>query len=128
MQITWEVLLLLLTPVSVVFNMIYTARNDRRSNAKDMRETNRDELAEAKDDAREAQGVASQLAQLNAEMQKQGLMIANVNNGVGDIRVEIRGQRETIQTVIERLTRVEESAKQAHKRIDRMDPQRAHDE
>ncbi len=44
-----------------------------------------------------------------------------LKRGVDDIRIEQRTQGQRLDIVGERLTRVEESSKQAHKRIDRME-------
>lgn len=42
-----------------------------------------------------------------------------IKRGVDDIRLEQRVQAQRVDALSERVTRVEESAKQAHKRIDR---------
>lgn len=44
-----------------------------------------------------------------------------LKRGVDDIRIEQRSQGQRVDVMGERLTRVEESSKQAHKRIDRME-------
>lgn len=44
-----------------------------------------------------------------------------LKRGVDDIRLEQRSQGQRMDVVVERLTRVEESSKQAHKRIDRIE-------
>ena len=44
-----------------------------------------------------------------------------IKRGVDDIRLEQKAQGKRIDDLAERVTRVEESAKQAHKRIDRLD-------
>ncbi|WP_079908288.1 hypothetical protein [Paenibacillus sp. 32352] len=44
-----------------------------------------------------------------------------IKRGVDDIRLEQRAQGKRIDELAERVTRVEESAKQAHKRMDRLD-------
>lgn len=44
-----------------------------------------------------------------------------IKRGVDDMKVEQKLQRQQFEQVSERLTRVEESAKQAHKRIDRLE-------
>ncbi|GIP57925.1 hypothetical protein [Paenibacillus woosongensis] len=44
-----------------------------------------------------------------------------IKRGVDDIRVDVRMQGQRLETVSERVTRVEESAKQAHKRLDRLE-------
>jgi hypothetical protein len=44
-----------------------------------------------------------------------------IKRGVDDIRVDVRMQGQRIEAVSERVTRVEESTKQAHKRIDRLE-------
>lgn len=41
-----------------------------------------------------------------------------IRRAVDDIKLEQRAQRNEIADALERLTRVEESAKQAHKRLD----------
>lgn len=47
-----------------------------------------------------------------------------VKSGIDDIKAEQREQRKTNTEFIARLTAVEESAKQAHKRIDRIENER----
>lgn len=47
--------------------------------------------------------------------------IEYIKRGVDDIRDEQRSQGRAIEKLSERVTRVEESAKQAHKRLDRID-------
>lgn len=44
-----------------------------------------------------------------------------IKRGVDDIRLEQRTQGQRVDAMGERLTRVEESSKQAHKRIDRIE-------
>jgi hypothetical protein len=44
-----------------------------------------------------------------------------IKRGVDDIRLDMRAQGQKLDGLAERVTRVEESAKQAHKRIDRLD-------
>ncbi|HHY28798.1 MAG TPA: hypothetical protein GX523_19035 [Desulfitobacterium dehalogenans] len=44
-----------------------------------------------------------------------------LKRGVDDIRIEQRAQGQRMDAMGERLTRVEESSKQAHKRIDRIE-------
>jgi len=53
-----------------------------------------------------------------------GELRASVNyirQAVDEMRVEMRSQGQRYDMLAERLTRVEESAKQAHKRIDRLE-------
>ena len=47
--------------------------------------------------------------------------IGYIKSGIDDIKAEQREQRKTNTDFIARLTAVEESAKQAHKRLDRLD-------
>ena len=122
MQLTVENVVLGLTVVSLTVSIFYNIRTARRNETKDQRDESRTELVDARVEAKEAEEVSKQLAQLNTEMQKQSVVIANVSNGVIDIRADFRSQGVTIQSLTERVTRVEESAKQAHKRIDRIDP------
>lgn len=44
-----------------------------------------------------------------------------IRKGVDDIRLDIKAQDRTISTIAERVIRVEESAKSAHKRIDTLE-------
>ncbi len=46
--------------------------------------------------------------------------IGYIKSGVDDIKAEQKEQRKTNMEVVSRLTAVEESAKQAHKRIDEL--------
>jgi len=57
---------------------------------------------------------ASKDARLHAD-------IEFIKRGVDDLRVEQRAQGKRFDELNERVTRVEESAKQAHKRIDRLE-------
>lgn len=47
--------------------------------------------------------------------------VSYIKNGVVDIRVDLRALGARMDGISERLTRVEESAKQAHKRIDKIE-------
>lgn len=47
-----------------------------------------------------------------------------IKRGVDDLRLEIKDQGRRFDELAERVTRVEESSKQAHKRIDRLDRER----
>ena len=57
---------------------------------------------------------ASQDARLRADMEY-------IKRGIDDVRLEQRVQGQRFDALAERVTRVEESAKQAHKRIDRLE-------
>lgn len=46
--------------------------------------------------------------------------VSYIKRGIDDIKVDVRIQGQRMDGFAERLTRVEESAKQAHKRIDEM--------
>ena len=53
-----------------------------------------------------------------------GELRANVNyirKGVEELKLEIKARGQQYDVLAERVTRVEESAKQAHKRIDKME-------
>ncbi|MEL7610349.1 MAG: hypothetical protein AAGU74_12730 [Bacillota bacterium] len=47
--------------------------------------------------------------------------VAYIKRGVDDIRLDMKAQGQRMDALAERVTRVEESTKQAHKRIDRID-------
>lgn len=44
-----------------------------------------------------------------------------ISKGVDDIRIDLKANEKQMAVFNERLTRVEESSKQAHKRIDKME-------
>lgn len=44
-----------------------------------------------------------------------------IKRGVDDIRIDVRMQGQRVDGLAERVTRVEESSKQAHKRLDRIE-------
>lgn len=50
-----------------------------------------------------------------------------IKSGIDDLKSENREQRKTNTEFISRLTAVESSAKQAHKRIDRLEGREHHD-
>lgn len=52
--------------------------------------------------------------------------LGTIKGGIQDIKDEQKAQRETNIEFVQRLTAVEESAKQAHKRIDRLHEPGAH--
>lgn len=52
--------------------------------------------------------------------------IGAIKSGIEDIKAEQKAQAKTNIEVLQRLTAVEESAKQAHKRIDRIHEGREH--
>ena len=59
--------------------------------------------------------------EIKTDGQDQGELKADIKyirNGVEDIRVDMRVQDSKIDGLAERVTRVEESAKQAHHRVD----------
>lgn len=47
-----------------------------------------------------------------------------IKRGIDDIRIEQRAHGQRVDALTERVTRVEESSKQAHKRIDRIEQER----
>lgn len=55
-----------------------------------------------------------QSAEVSAQLQY-------ISKGVDDIRIDIKANEKQVQVLSERVTRVEESSKQAHKRIDKME-------
>ncbi|GIO22420.1 hypothetical protein [Oceanobacillus sp. J11TS1] len=46
-----------------------------------------------------------------------------IRKGVDDIRIDLKANEKQINHLSERVTRVEESAKQAHKRLDSVSPE-----
>lgn len=54
--------------------------------------------------------------------------IGYIKKGVDDIRIDIKTQEKVVNNLAERVTRVEESTKQAHKRLDRVDGAKKEDD
>jgi hypothetical protein len=63
--------------------------------------------AEKAEDQREAVDMATVATELK-----------NIGEGVKDIKADLRNVRDDVKSQFERIIRVEESAKQAHKRLD----------
>ncbi|WP_309121004.1 hypothetical protein [Paenibacillus sp.] len=59
---------------------------------------------------------ASKDARLHADMEY-------IKRGIDDVRIEQRAQGQRFDALTERVTRLEESAKQAHHRLNRLDGQ-----
>lgn len=70
--------------------------------------------ARAKEIKKEGEQEASSEAFLRSDVEY-------IKRGVDDIRVEQKAQGQRVDSLAERVTRVEESSKQAHKRIDRLE-------
>ena len=68
----------------------------------------------AKEQRKEVQDEAKSDAAIKMDIQY-------IKRGVDDVRLEIRSQGQEVKMIAERVTRVEESSKQAHKRIDRIE-------
>lgn len=67
-----------------------------------------------RDDTQDSTKIEKELTKLSATMD-------NVRDGVDDIRIEFRSQQNQINNLSERVVRVEESDKSAHKRIDKIE-------
>lgn len=66
-----------------------------------------------------------------ADAEKDGMVLTEIGyikSGVDDIKAEQREQRKTNTEMIARITAVESSAKQAHKRIDAIEDRRSRGE
>ncbi|WP_410769568.1 hypothetical protein [Fontibacillus sp. BL9] len=69
-------------------------------------------------------GWSGRMIQIKQEGGSQGAMrqdMEYIKRGVDDIRVDVRAQGQRVDGLSERVTRVEESAKQAHKRIEKLE-------
>lgn len=86
-----EILSIISTVCAIVFGYLAFARNKR------------------KDDAEEGKSSGAIMTELGY-----------IKGGIDDVKAEQREQRKTNTDFVTRLTVVEESAKQAHKRIDRI--------
>ncbi|MDU0328686.1 hypothetical protein RW092_00515, partial [Paenibacillus sp. 3LSP] len=68
-----------------------------------------------------ARTVKKEVAEESANSAVQRADLEYIKRGVDDMKVEQKLQGQRFEAISERLTRVEESAKQAHKRIDRLE-------
>lgn len=57
-------------------------------------------------------------AQENAKVSTK---LDHISRGVDDIRIDLRSNEKQINNVAERVTRVEESSRSAHKRLDKLE-------
>lgn len=71
-------------------------------------------IARSKDNRRETKQEAKSEMGLKMDVEY-------IKRGIDDVRFEVRSQKQQLDSMNERLTRVEESSKQAHKRLDRWD-------
>ena len=55
------------------------------------------------------------------ENAKVSMKLDHISRGVDDIRVDLKSNEKQINYVAERVTRVEESARSAHKRLDKLE-------
>lgn len=61
------------------------------------------------------------------ENAKVSTKLDHISRGVDDIRIDLRSNEKQINNVSERVTRVEESARSAHKRLDKIEGVKRHD-
>jgi hypothetical protein len=66
-------------------------------------------------------GRSRSLRQDGAEDGELRASVKYIREGVDELRFEIKAQSQRYDVLAERVTRVEESAKQAHRRIDRLE-------
>jgi hypothetical protein len=69
---------------------------------------------QSKDEKRDARTDAQESAKIQAQLDY-------IGKGVDDIRIDLKANERQIGALGERVTRVEESAKQAHKRLDTLE-------
>ncbi len=67
-----------------------------------------------KDDGRQSAEVSAQLNYISKG-------VNDIQLDMKDIRLDMKANDQKVQEVVQRVTRVEESAKQAHKRMDKME-------
>ncbi|NLZ54922.1 MAG: hypothetical protein GX892_17610 [Thermoanaerobacteraceae bacterium] len=68
-------------------------------------------------------GRARTIRQDGTEDGKLRATVDYIRQGVDDLKIELKARGQQFDMLAERVTRVEESAKQAHKRIDRLEGQ-----
>jgi septal ring factor EnvC (AmiA/AmiB activator) len=89
-------LAILISVVSVVFSIFFGLKNNKRSDTKDIEERVRNDT-------------------------KINVKLDNISQTTQDIKNEIASMRDDIKSHNDRIIKVEESVKQAHKRLDIME-------
>ena len=82
-----------ITGIGVIFAIFFNFKNSKRNDSHDSSE------------------IVKKLTKLSAT-------VDSVRDGVDDIRIEMRSQQKQINDLTERIVRVEESDKSAHRRMD----------
>lgn len=84
-------------------------------------ETIKQNVETLKTQSEEHSHFASTVSKLETALATIGTDMEYVKRGIDDIRLEQRALRQDMSELAERITRVEESSKQAHKRMDRIE-------
>jgi flagellar biosynthesis component FlhA len=87
-----------------ILSLIIAFQGYALNKQKQQQDKNKSDTTEAKNDAKES-------AELKAQL-------GYISKGVDDIRIDLKANEKQMVAFGERVTRIEESAKQAHKRLD----------
>jgi hypothetical protein len=90
-----------------ILSLIIAFQGYALNKQKQVQDKSKAETNEAKTDAKESAEIKAQLGY--------------ISKGVDDIRIDLKANEKQIGALGERVTRIEESAKQAHKRLDKLE-------
>jgi hypothetical protein len=90
-----------------ILSLIIAFQGYALNKQKQVQDKSKSETNDAKSDAKESAEIKAQLGY--------------ISKGVDDIRIDLKANEKQIGALGERVTRIEESAKQAHKRLDKLD-------
>ena len=99
---SYQDIVTLVSLVGAIVAMFFAFRNSRRSDDQQTREE------------------AGRLARIEGKLD-------SANRGIDDVRVEVRSHSAQLIDINTRMTRCEESAKSAHKRIDTLERSESHE-
>jgi Tfp pilus assembly protein PilO len=90
-----------------ILSLIIAFQGYALNKQKQQQDNSKSETTEAKNDAKESAEIKAQLGY--------------ISKGVDDIRIDLKANEKQIGALSEKVARIDESAKQAHKRLDKIE-------
>jgi uncharacterized phage infection (PIP) family protein YhgE len=90
-----------------ILSLIIAFQGYALNKQKQQQDKSKSETTEAKNDAKESAEIKAQLGY--------------ISKGVDDIRIDLKANEKQIGALSEKVARIDESAKQAHKRLDKLE-------
>jgi Flp pilus assembly protein TadB len=90
-----------------ILSLIIAFQGYALNKQKQQQDKSKSETTEAKNDAKESAEIKAQLGY--------------ISKGVDDIRIDLKANEKQIGALSEKVARIDESAKQAHKRLDKIE-------